>query len=55
MNIGINARVFSLETPAGAAQVGIQHAKNLIDRSASSTLYGHEEGYRKLEYNTQRT
>ncbi|WP_082256415.1 glycosyltransferase family 1 protein [Haloferax sp. ATB1] len=46
MNIGINARVFSLETPAGAAQVGIQHAKNLIDRSASSTLYGHEEGYR---------
>lgn len=46
MNIGINARVFSLETPAGAAQVGIQHTSNLIDRSESCTLYGHEGGCR---------
>jgi len=45
MNIGVNARVFSLETPAGAAQVGIQHSKNLIDRSRC-ILYGHENGRR---------
>lgn len=45
MNIGVNARVFSLETPAGAAQVGIRHTKNLIDRSGC-TLYGHKGGQR---------
>ncbi|MFB6186106.1 MAG: glycosyltransferase, partial [Halobacteriaceae archaeon] len=45
MKVGINARVFSLDTPAGAAQVGIQHTSNLLDRSIQCELYGHPNGH----------
>lgn len=49
MNVGINARVFSLKTPGGAARVGIRHTANLIERSIPCTLYGHEESRRWFE------
>lgn len=43
MDIGINARVFGVRTPDGAAQVGIRHAQNLINRQEiDCMLYGHQ-------------
>lgn len=41
MNVGVNARVFGVNTPDGAAQVGINHTRNLIHTEGiKCTLYG---------------
>lgn len=52
MNIGVNARVFSVDTPDGAAQVGIQHAINLVKNPEfSCRLYGHPCGKQWFDTN----
>ncbi|TVT94768.1 glycosyltransferase family 4 protein [Haloferax volcanii] len=44
MDIGINARVFGVNTPDGSAQVGIHHTSNLLkDTDHSCILYGHPD------------
>ncbi len=49
MNIGINARVFCVDTPDGSAQVGIRHTENLLKNSNySCTLYGHSDSQRQF-------
>jgi|AntDeeMinimDraft_4_1070355.scaffolds.fasta_scaffold01406_8 glycosyltransferase involved in cell wall biosynthesis len=50
MKIGINARVFCVDNPDGAAQVGINHTSNLLKETAHScVLYGHPSCTRWFE------